>query len=339
MIKKYNIAIVGATGNTGREILNILSEDILPVGEIFAIASRDSIGKQVSFGDKNLNIISLDEFDFSKIDIAFFCAGSEISKMKALEVANSGCIVIDKSSYFRMNENIPLIVPEVNSSELNNVRKNSIIASPNCCTIPIAVALKPLDNVTKIKRLVINTYQSVSGAGTKAMDELYNQTKAKYVFQDTKNIIFPKQIAFNIIPQIGDFHENGYSSEELKISAELSKILGHHIKSTVTCVRVPVFVSHAISINIEFEKDLDAKAASEILSEADGIVVISSDNQMNYVTPIDTVGEDFVYISRIRNDLQNANSINMWIVCDNLRKGASLNSVQIAKELINKNII
>ena len=273
------------------------------------------------------------DFNFSGIDIAFFCAGSEISRKYAKEAVNKGCIVIDKSSLFRLDDNVPLIVPEANLQALKNF-KSGIIANPNCCTIPLSVVLKPLDNAVKIKRVVISTYQSVSGAGKLAMDELYKQTKAKFVFENLDARVFPKQIAFNLFPHIGEFREDGYTDEEYKIQEELKKIIGHHLSSTVTCVRVPVFVSHSMSVNIEFEGKLDAVEAEELLYEADGIVVHSLENEMRYATPVDAVEHDEVFVSRIRNDHSKANCINMWVCTDNLRKGAALNAVQIAEELI-----
>ncbi len=334
MNKKYNIAVVGSTGNVGSAILETLSETGFPIDKIYALASRDSIGREVSFGDKTLSTNSLEDFDFNKIDIAFFAAGSEISKEYAPKAAKTGCIVIDKSSFFRMDKDVPLIVPEANIQDLKNYKKKNIIANPNCVTIPLAVVLKPLDNAAKIKRLVISTYQSVSGAGRKAMDELYSQTKAKYVFNDPAPVAFPRPIAFNIFPHIGDFLSDGRTEEEQKIAEELAKIMGHHITASVTCVRVPVFVGHSMSVNVEFESEMDAEQASEILEEFDEITMISGEASEKYVTPIDIVGEDSVYVSRIRDDKSQPNCINMWVVCDNLRKGAALNGVQIAQELI-----
>ncbi|MCC8417131.1 MAG: aspartate-semialdehyde dehydrogenase [Rickettsia endosymbiont of Bryobia graminum] len=334
MIKKYTIAVVGASGNVGQEILEILSERSFPVGNIHVVASPDSLGKEVSFGEKTIKITNIDNIDFSKIDIAFFAAGSEVSKKYVPKVTTQGCIVIDKSSLFRLNKDVPLIVPEANIASLKDYVLKNIIANPNCCTIPIATALKPLDNAATIKRMIISTYQSVSGAGRKAMDELYNQTKAKYVFNNVEPKIFPKQIAFNLFPHIGDFDKDGYTTEELKISLELEKIIGSHAKSTVTCVRVPVFVGHSISVNVEFENNLTAEEAEEILRESESIMVNSPLNTISYSTPIDVVGEDLVYVSRIRKDYTQSNSLNLWITADNLRKGAALNGVQIAEELI-----
>ncbi|XVN43033.1 MAG: aspartate-semialdehyde dehydrogenase [Candidatus Rickettsia vulgarisii] len=334
MTRKYNIAIVGATGSVGREILDVLSERLFPVGDIHVIASTDSLGKEVSFGEKIIKMTNIDNVDFSKVDIAFFAAGSEVSRKYVPKITAEGCVVIDKSSLFRLDKDVPLIVPEANIFSLKNYTAKNIIANPNCCAIPIAVALKPLDNAVTIKRMVISTYQSVSGAGKKAMDELYNQTKAKYVFNDVEPKIFPNQIAFNLFPHIGDFNKNGYTTEEQKISLELEKIIGPHAKSTVTCVRVPVFVGHSISINVEFANDLSVEEAEEILRESESIIVNSHLNMKSYSTPIDVVGEDSVYVSRIRKDDTQANTLSLWITADNLKKGAALNGVQIAEELI-----
>lgn len=333
MKKKYVVAVVGATGNVGREVLNYLASRDFPIRKIIALASENSVGRQVSFGDDTIKVNQMKNFDFSGVDIAFFCAGSEVSRKYAKEAVSKGCIVIDKSSLFRLDDSVPLIVPEANLQALKNFN-TGIIANPNCCTIPLAVALKPLDNAVKIKRIVISTYQSVSGAGKLAMDELYKQTKAKFVFENLDSRIFPKQIAFNLFPHIGEFKKDGYTDEEYKIQEELKKIIGNHISSTVTCVRVPVFVSHSMSVNIEFEDKMDATEAEELLYEADGVVVHSLENEMKYATPIDAVEHDDVFISRIRNDTSKENCINMWICTDNLRKGAALNAVQIAEELI-----
>ncbi len=333
MSKKYNIAIIGATGNVGREVLKLLEEKEFPVSSIIAAASEDSVGKQVSFKDLTLSVMQMPQVDFSKIDIAFFCAGSEVASKYAQKAAKLGCIVIDKSSYFRQNDDVPLIVPEANLAKIKDF-KGGIIANPNCCTIPIAAALKPLDNAAKIKRVVISTYQSVSGAGKAAMDELYNQTKAKFLFSAIEPAAFKHQIAFNLFPQIDEFEENGSTGEETKIKNELTKILGDHIKTSVTCVRVPVFVSHSMSVNIEFEDKMNAEEAEEILYEADGITVHNIENEHKYATPIEAVECDDIFISRIRDDESAANSINMWICTDNMRKGAALNAVQIAQEVI-----
>ncbi|AXU06377.1 aspartate-semialdehyde dehydrogenase [Rickettsia japonica] len=335
MTKKYNIAVIGATGNVGRETLNILAERNFPINKVYAIASDNSLGREVSFGEKILQINSLKSLHFDDIDIAFFCAGSEVSKEFIPKATASNCVVIDKSSLFRVDNQVPLIVPEVNLSTLKKFNTKNIIANPNCIVIPLAVALKPLDNEIKIKRVVISTYQSVSGAGKAGMDELYDQTKSKYVFGENDPKKFPKQIAFNLFPHIGDLNKDGYTSEEAKIASELNKIIGNHFKASVTSVRVPVFIGHSISVNIEFKDKIDAKEVEEILQDADGIVTISNNNYLAYISPVEVVGEDAVYVSRIRNDVSRDNTINLWITCDNLRKGAALNSVQIAEELIN----
>lgn len=335
MTKKYNIAVIGATGNVGRETLNILAERNFPVNKVHAIASDNSIGREISFGEKILQISSLANLNFDDIDIAFFCAGSKVSKEFIPKATAGNCVVIDKSSLFRTHDQVPLIVPEANLSTLKDFTTKNIIANPNCIVIPLAVVLKPLDNEIKIKRVVISTYQSVSGAGKAGMDELYDQTKSKYTFGENDPNIFPKQIAFNLFPHIGDLNKDGYTSEEAKIAFELNKIIGDHIKASVTSVRVPVFIGHSISVNIEFNDKMDATIAEEILQDADGIVTISHNKDFTYASPVEVVGEDAVYVSRIRNDASRANTINLWITCDNLRKGAALNSVQIAEELIN----
>lgn len=334
MTKKYNIAVIGATGNVGRETLEILFERSLPINNIYAIASSESNGKEVNFGDGTIKISDIDSVDFSKIDIAFFSAGSEISKKYIPMVTKQGCVVIDKSSFFRLDPDVPLIVPEANLASLKDYTIKNIIANPNCCTVPIATALKPLDNAVKIKRLVISTYQSTSGAGKKGMEELYEQTKAKYVFKDIEPKVFPHQIAFNLFPHIGSFNKDGSTSEESKIALELEKIIGTHAKASVTCVRVPVFVGHAISVNVEFSGAINAEEVKEILKESDSIEVNCHLDPIQYVTPKDVVGTDMVYVSRIRQDHSQKNTINLWITADNLRKGAALNAVHIAEELI-----
>lgn len=336
MTNKYDIAVIGATGNVGREILQILHERSFPIGKLYAVASSGSNGSGVSFGDGIIKICTIDNIDFSKVAIAFFAAGSAISAKYVSKITEQGCVVIDKSSLFRLDSDVPLIVPEANLANLRDYAKKNIIANPNCCSIPISVVLKPLDNMVKIKRLVISTYQSTSGAGKDAMDELYNQTKSKYVFDDLAPKILPRQIAFNLFPQIGDFNSDGSTTEESKISLELEKILGNHIKSSVTCVRVPVFVAHAISVNVQFTDKINIGELEEIFREADSISVISQLSEMQYACPVDVVGEDFVYVSRIRVDHSQENTINLWITADNLRKGAALNGVQIAEELVKK---
>lgn len=333
-MKKLNIAVIGVTGNVGTRILDCLAERQFPVAQIYAVASQSSMGKDISFGDNILKVTNIESIDFNQIDIAFFCTSEQISKEYVLEAARKKCIVIDKSSYFRMDTEVPLIVPEVNIIDLKNYSKRNIIANPNCVAILLSVALKPLDNAAKIKRLVISTYQSVSGAGKEGMDELYNNTKAKYGLGKSTSDIFLKQIAFNLIPQIGGFSQDGSCEEEIKIEQELKKIIGSHVSSTVTCVRVPVFIGHSMSVNAEFENSIDAIEAAEILRESDGITVLSENNDLQYATPSEVVGEEHIYISRIRQDQSKKNSLNLWIVGDNLHKGAALNAVQIAEELI-----
>jgi len=332
MTNKYNVVVVGATGNTGRETLNVLAERNFPIDKIYAIASQDSLGTKVSFGEnKTVTTQGLDSFDFSKVDIVFSSAGSVVSKQFVQKAVKAGATVIDKTSLFRMDENVPLIVPEVNGHKIGSAK---IIANPNCVAIPVCMALKPLDNAARIKKVVISTYQSTSGAGKSGMDTLYEQTKGKYLYQDSDSGVFQKQIAFNIIPQIGAFGDDGYTDEETKIASEVAKIMGDHVRLTATCVRVPVFVGHAVSINVEFDGEMTATEAEEILSEADGVVVMTSQSGEKYVTPIEIVGEDSVFISRIRNDATTKNAINMIVACDNLRKGAALNAVQIAEYLV-----
>ena len=331
MKKPLNVAIVGATGNVGRAIIKILEERNFPIRNIHAIASDTSIGKKVSFGMvREIVVEGLNNFDFSKVDMVFMCAGSKISKEYSKKISDLGVRVIDKSSYNRMDSNVPLIVPEVNLNSLD-ANKHKIVASPNCIATPLAVALNPLDNAVKIKRLVIATYQSVSGKGKKAMDELYGQTKAKYTFKEYPPKIFEKNIAFNIIPKIGDLNDNGISEEEEKIEEEFSKIMGRNIPISVTCVRIPTFIGHAISVNIEFEASISAQEAIEILEEADGVVIAEGNNG---ITPIEAAGEDAVFISRIRNDISRRNCLNLWTVTDNLLKGAALNAVQIAEHML-----
>ncbi len=335
MSKKYTIAVIGATGSVGSQVVKCLDERSFPIKEIIVAASENSTGKEISFGDSTIKVQQIDELNFSKIDIAFFCAGENIAKKYAKSASDKGCIVIDKSTCYRMDKNVPLIVPEANINALPK-DKQTIISNPNCCTIPLAVALKPLDNAAKIKRVIVSTYQSVSGVGKAGMDELYQQTKAKFIFENIEPKAFPNQIAFNLFPHIGDFREDAYTDEEHKIAQELQKIMGEHVRSTVTCVRVPVFVSHSMSVNVEFENELDAKEAEEILDEADGVVVFHLENELKYATPVEVVENDEVYVSRIRNDVTSPNCLNMWICTDNLRKGAALNAVQIAEEIINQ---
>ncbi len=333
----YRIAVVGATGNVGREMLNILAEREFPVDEIVALASRRSLGTEVSFGDRTLKTKDLDGFDFTGWDIALFAIGSDATKIYAPRAAKAGCIVIDNSSLYRYDPDVPLVVPEVNPQAVEGYAKKNIIANPNCSTAQMVVALKPLHDRARIKRVVVSTYQSVSGAGKEGMDELWDQTKAVYNPTDNKPPKkFTKQIAFNVIPHIDVFLEDGQTKEEWKMVAETKKILDPKIKVTATCVRVPVFVGHSEAINIEFEDHLDEAEARDILREAPGIMVIDKRENGGYVTPIECVGDYATFISRIRQDPTIDNGINLWCVSDNLRKGAALNAVQIAETLGNR---
>ncbi len=332
----YNVAIVGATGQVGREMLAILAEREFPVDKVVALASRASQGKEISFGDKTLKVQALENFDFKGIDIALMSAGASVSKLWGPKIAALGVVVIDNSSFFRMDKDVPLIVPEVNASALSGYTKRNIIANPNCSTAQLVVALKPLHDVAKIKRVVVSTYQSVSGAGTQGMDELFKQTRAIFVNDAVEKEKFTKQIAFNVIPHIDVFLEDGSTKEEWKMVAETKKILDPAIELVATCVRVPVFVGHSESVNVEFETPLTDKRAREILREAPGCLVIDKREDGGYVTPVECVGDYATYISRIRVDPTVKHGLSMWVVSDNLRKGAALNAVQIAESLINR---
>jgi aspartate-semialdehyde dehydrogenase len=333
MNKKYKVAVIGATGNVGQAILSVLHERNFPIETIDVLASMDSHGKEVSFGDeKILNIKNIETYDnYKNIDIAFFAAGSFVSEQYVKKFSDAGAIVIDNSSLYRMNEDVPLVIPEVNAYALAN-HKN-IIANPNCSTIQLLMILKPLHDQAEIKRVIVSTYQSVSGAGREAMDELYSQTKSTFLFTKSAPNKFPKQIAFNIIPQIGDFVEDGNTQEELKIIQETKKILDTNIEVAATCVRVPVFVGHSEAVNIEFKKPISEKQAIQILKNAPG-VQLSGNNSSSYMTPIECAGEDDVFVSRIRKDCSAENALSLWIVADNMKKGAALNAVQIAEYLI-----
>ncbi|CAI8234924.1 MAG: aspartate-semialdehyde dehydrogenase [Planktomarina sp.] len=333
----YKVVVVGATGNVGREMLNILAEREFPISEIAALASRKSIGTEVSFGEKTLKTRDLATFDFTGWDIALFAVGSDTTKEYAPKSAAVGCIVIDNSSLYRYDPDVPLIVPEVNSEAIHECKKKNIIANPNCSTAQMVVTLKPLHDRARIKRVVVSTYQSVSGAGKEGIDELWDQTKSIYNPVDDKPPRkFTKQIAFNVIPHIDVFLDSGDTKEEWKMVAETKKILDTSIKVTATCVRVPVFVGHSEAINIEFEDFLDEDEARSILREAPGIMVIDKREDGGYVSPIECVGDYATFISRIRQDVTVENGLNLWCVCDNLRKGAALNAVQIAEVLGNK---
>ena len=335
----YRVVIAGATGNVGREMLNILAERHFPVDEIVALASRKSMGSEVSFGDKTLKTKDLDTFDFTGWDMALFAVGSEATKKYAPKAAKAGCVVIDNSSLYRYDPDIPLIVPEVNADAIHDYSKKNIIANPNCSTAQMVVALKPLHDRATIKRVVVSTYQSVSGSGKDGMDELWDQTKSIYNPTDDKPAKkFTKQIAFNVIPHIDVFMDSGDTKEEWKMMVETKKIVDPKIKVTATCVRVPVFVGHAESINIEFEEHLDENEARDILREAPGIMVIDKREDGGYVTPVECAGDFAPFISRIRQDSTIDNGLNLWCVSDNLRKGAALNAVQIA-ELLGREVL
>ena len=335
----YKVAVVGATGNVGREMLNILDERKFPADEVVALASRKSVGQECSFGDKTLKVKALDHYDFSDVDICLMSAGGSVSKEWSPKIGAQGAVVIDNSSAWRMDPDVPLIVPEVNADALVGFTKKNIIANPNCSTAQLVVALKPLHDHAKIKRVVVATYQSVSGAGKEAMDELFQQTKAVYTVGEIVTKKFPKRIAFNVIPQIDVFMEDGYTKEEWKMMMETKKILDPKIKLTATCVRVPVFVGHSESVNIEFETALDEDEARDILREAPGVMVIDRRDETGYITPKESQGEFAVYVSRIRNDPTVEHGLNLWVVSDNLRKGAALNAVQIAQLLHERGMI
>jgi aspartate-semialdehyde dehydrogenase len=335
----YKVAVVGATGNVGREMLNILAEREFPADEVVALASRRSTGLEVSYGDKTLKVKALDQYDFSDVDICLMSAGGAVSKEVSPKIAAQGAVVIDNSSTWRMDPDVPLIVPEVNAHAIDGFRKKGIIANPNCSTAQLVVALKPLHDRARISRVVVSTYQSVSGAGKEAMDELFSQTKAVFTLGEIENKKFPKRMAFNLIPQIDAFMEDGFTKEEWKMVAETKKILDPKIKLVATCVRVPVFISHSEAVNIEFEQPLSEEEARDILRSAPGCIVIDKREPGGYVTPHEAAGEDATYISRIRTDATVENGLVMWIVSDNLRKGAALNAVQIAESLINRKLI
>ncbi|MFQ5938755.1 MAG: aspartate-semialdehyde dehydrogenase [Alphaproteobacteria bacterium] len=331
----YKIAVVGATGNVGREILTTLAEREFPADEVVALASADSVGKEVSFGEgRTLKVKALDGFDFKGFDIALFSPGAKISAVHAPRAAQAGCVVVDNTSHFRMEPDVPLVVPEVNPEAIAGYAKRNIIANPNCSTIQMVVVLKPLHDLARIKRVVVATYQSVSGAGREAMDELFRQTRAIYVNDPIKRERFTKQMAFNVIPHIDDFLDDGSTREEWKMAAETQKILDPSIKVAATCVRVPVFIGHAEAVNLAFERPITAAAARAALEQAPGVSVIDYRVDEGYVTPVECVGEDSVYVGRIREDKTVKNGLGLWVVADNLRKGAALNAVQIAEELI-----
>ena len=330
----YKVVVAGATGNVGREMLNILAEREFPIDEIAALASRKSLGTEISFGDKTLKTKDLDTFDFTGWDIALFAVGSDATKIYAPKAAAAGCVVIDNSSLYRYDPAVPLVVPEVNADAVAGYTNKMIIANPNCSTAQMVVALKPLHDRARIKRVVVSTYQSVSGAGKEGIDELWDQTKGLYVpGQEVPPKKFSKQIAFNVIPHIDVFLDSGETKEEWKMVAETKKILDPKIKVTATCVRVPVFVGHSEAINIETEEFLDWQEAQDILREAPGVMLIDKREPGGYITPIESVGEYATFVSRVRQDSTIDNGLSLWCVSDNLRKGAALNAVQIAELL------
>ena len=335
----YRVAVVGATGAVGREMLNILEELEFPIDEIHAIASRKSIGMEVGWKAGVIKCKDVAQFDFSTVDVVLMSVSGAFSKEWAPKIAAAGPIVIDNSSAFRMDPDVPLIVPEVNPDSVALARRKNIIANPNCSTAQLVVALKPLHDAARIKRVVVATYQSVSGAGTEGMDELWNQTKGVFVLGAPPPSVFPKQIAFNVIPYIGEFLDNGYTDEEAKMWNETHKILDPAIKLTVTCVRVPVMVGHSEAVNIEFHDALDEDDARDILRDAPGVLVIDKRDSTGYITPKEAQGEHAVYVSRIRNDATVEHGLSMWVVSDNLRKGAALNAVQIAELLHERGLI
>ncbi|CAN1535682.1 Asd Aspartate-semialdehyde dehydrogenase [Rhabdaerophilaceae bacterium] len=336
----YKVAIVGATGNVGREMLDILAERAFPVSEVVALASQRSVGQEVTFGDRTLKTKVLDHYDFSDTDICLMSAGGAVSKEWSPRIGAQGCVVIDNSSAWRYDQDVPLIVPEVNADAVRGFSKKNIIANPNCSTAQLVVALKPLHDAYGITRVVVSTYQSVSGAGKDGMDELWNQTKGRYVpGQEVAPKKFSKNIAFNVIPHIDVFMEDGFTKEEWKMMAETKKILDPKIRLTATCVRVPVFIGHSEAVNIELERPVTPDEARELLRRSPGILIIDKQEAGGYATPLDAAGEDATYISRIREDNTVENGLAFWCVSDNLRKGAALNAIQIAECLINRKLI
>ena len=334
----YRIAVVGATGNVGTEMLTILAESDLEIEKVYALASRKSVGREVSYGEKDIKCEDLETFDFTQVDMALMSAGGSVSKIWSPKIAAAGAVVIDNSSTWRMDPDVPLVVPEVNADAVEGYKKKGIIANPNCSTIQMVVALKPLHDRAKIKRVVVSTYQSVSGGGKKNMDELWLQTKGIYSNDQFQAVNFTKQIAFNVIPHIDVFMDSGDTKEEWKMKAETMKILDPKVKVTATCVRVPTFVGHAESLNIEFEEELSAEEARELLRVSPGLMVVDKREDGGYVTPVECVGEYATFVSRIREDSTQDNTLNLWCVSDNLRKGAALNTVQIAELLANRQL-
>jgi aspartate-semialdehyde dehydrogenase len=334
----YKVAVVGATGNVGREMLSVLAERQFPVSEVVVLASTRSVGTEVSFGDRILKVKALDYFDFKGTDICLMSAGGKVAKEWAPKIVAQGALVIDNSSAWRMDRGVPLVVPEVNADALSEITKG-IIANPNCSTVQLVVALKPLHDLATIKRAVIATYQSVSGAGKDAMDELFRQTRAVFVADPIEREKFTKQIAFNVIPHIDVFLDSGYTKEEWKMMVETQKILDPDIQVTATCVRVPVFIGHSEAVTLEFDKPITAEKARAVLRAAPGVLLIDKREDGGYATPIECAGEDATYVSRVRKDPTVENGLSLWIVADNLRKGAALNAVQIAECLINRKLL
>lgn len=332
----YKVAVVGATGNVGHEMMNILHERKFPVDDVVALASAKSAGKTISFGDDDVTVQDLAKFDFKGVDIVLSSPGAKVSSEFSPVAAKAGAVVIDNTSHFRMDPDVPLVVPEVNPQDIAWHTKKGIIANPNCSTIQMVVALKPLHDIATIKRVVVSTYQSVSGAGKNGMDELFNQTRHFYMNDSVNTDVFPKQISFNVIPQIDKFMDDGMTKEEWKMVVETKKILDSSIKVCANCVRVPVFIGHSEMVNVEFENPLSAKDAMKAWKKARGVTVIDLDSDMGFVTPAEIAGEDDVFVSRVREDISVENGLNFWCVSDNLRKGAALNAVQIAEVLVAK---
>jgi aspartate-semialdehyde dehydrogenase len=332
----YKVAVVGATGNVGHEMMNILHERKFPVDEVYALASERSVGKEVSFGDDDVKVQDLAKFDFKGVDIVLSSPGAKVSAEYSPIAAKAGAVVIDNTSHFRMDEDVPLVVPEVNPHDIAWHTKKGIIANPNCSTIQMVVALKPLSDLAKIKRVVVSTYQSVSGGGKPAMDELFQQTRHFYMNDSVKSEVFPKQISFNVIPQIDKFMDDGMTKEEWKMVVETNKIMGTNIAVCANCVRVPVFIGHSEMINVEFESPITPMDAMKAWKKAPGVTIIDLESDLGYVTPTEIAGEDDVFVSRIRKDASVEHGLNFWCVSDNLRKGAALNAVQIAEVLIKK---
>ncbi|MEM6848313.1 MAG: aspartate-semialdehyde dehydrogenase [Pseudomonadota bacterium] len=335
----FHVAVVGATGNVGRELLDILAERGFPADTVSAVASRRSLGTEVSFGDKTLKTRDIESFDFSAVDICLMSAGGDVAREWAPRIAAAGAVVIDNSSAFRMDPDVPLIVPEVNADAVEGFAKKNIIANPNCSTAQLVVALKPIHDRATIKRVVVSTYQSVSGAGKEAMEELFAQTRAVYASDPIEVNKFQRRIAFNVIPQIDAFMEDGSTKEEWKMVVETKKILDPKIKLIATCVRVPVFISHSEAVTVELEEPLPAEEAQNMLREAPGLLVVDKREDGGYVTPYEAAGEDATYVSRIREDITVENGLAFWVVSDNLRKGAALNAVQIAELLVNRGLL